>query len=96
MLKKGESARYEWNHEGKGEHMVFDSLSGLLRIKLLVNINFDDVVDNDKTTYDNSLSNFNTVNSSIDVNGISAENSNVTHINIVYYTKIKVVTEDWS
>jgi hypothetical protein len=96
VLKEGERARYKWNHESKGEHMVLDSLSGLLSVKLLVNIDFNDVVDNDKASYDDSLSNFNTVDSCVNVNGISAENGNVSHIDIVYYAKVEVVSEDWS
>jgi len=96
VLKKGERARYKWNHKSEGEHVVFDSLSCLLRIKLLVNIDFNDVMDNDKASYDDSLPNFNTINSCINVNCISAEDGNVSHIDIVYNAKVNIVSEDWS
>jgi len=83
MLEKGEGAHYEWNHKGKGEHVVFHSLSGFLGVELLVNINFNDIVDNDKASDDNSLSNFDAVNPRIYINRIGAEDGYVAHIDVV-------------
>jgi len=83
VLEKGERASYKGNHESKGEHMVLYCLSGFLSIKLLVNVDFNDVVDNDKAPNNDRLTNFDTINSRINIDSISTEDGDISHINIV-------------
>jgi len=68
--------------------VILNHLTSLLSLNLLVDIDLDDVVDHDEATYDNSLSYLDSIDASVDVDSICAENGDVTHVNIVQKSQI--------
>ena len=96
VLEEGKSAEEEWNYDGQWIGMVLNGLSGNFGVNPMVKIDFHDVVDHNEAAHDEALSNFDTVNTSVNVDGVSAEYGYVSHINVVQNTKVYVTTKKWS
>ena len=63
--------------------MIVNYFYRSLRILILINDNFNNIVDHDEAADYETLSYFKSINSSIDVNGICTKDSNVTHVEVV-------------
>jgi hypothetical protein len=83
VFKKGQASTQEWNHNRKRKHMIINYFLGSLGIWILINDNFNNVVNHDEAADYETLSNFKSINSSIDINSICAKDSDVTHIEVV-------------
>lgn len=53
-----------------------------------VKVNLDDIVDYDETSNNEGLAHLQTIDSCINVDGIGAEDSDVTHIEVVDKSKV--------
>jgi len=83
MLEESQSAHQEWDHESEGEHVVLDGLSWIFGVKSLIEVDFNDIVDDDEATHNDGLADLDSINASINVDGIGAENCDISHVKIV-------------
>jgi len=63
--------------------MIVNYFYRSFRIWILINDNFNHIVDHDEAADYETLSNFKSVNSSVDVNSICTKDSDVTHVEVV-------------
>lgn len=94
MLKESQGAKKEWDHYRQRIHVILNIFRSLMSPYFFIDINLDDIVYNDKATNDHGLTNFDTVNSCIDIDSISAENRDISHVNMVKDSKINVHPKD--
>ena len=96
VLEEGQSAHQEWDHESKGEHVVLDRLSRISGVKSLIQVDFDDIMDDDEASDDDCLANLDSIDASVDVDSVGAENRDVSHVKIVDETEIDVSSQNGS
>lgn len=90
LLEESQGAKKEWDHDGKGVHMVLMDLRG---VGILWQGDFDDVVNYDKAADDEALSDLKSIDSSINVDSVSAENGNVSHVEVVQKSQVHVAAK---
>lgn len=96
VLEEGQSAHQEWDHESEGEHVVLDGLSRILGVKSLIKVDFNDIMDDDEAADDDSLSNLDSINTSVNIDSIGAEDCDISHVKIVDDTEIDVSSQNGS
>jgi len=96
VLEESQSAHQEWDHESKGEHVVLDRLSRISGVKSLVKIDFDDIMDDDEAADDDCLANLDSINASVNVDSVGAENRDISHVKIVDDAKVDVSSQNGS
>ena len=83
VLQQSQGAKEERNHNCQRINVVLNIFLPLWSSQLLIDIDLNNVVNNDKASYDHGLANFNPINSCVDVDSVGTEYSNVAHINVV-------------
>lgn len=63
--------------------MIVHNVFRRFRIYLLINYNFNDIVNHDEAANYETLSYLESVNPSVDIDSIGTENSDVSHIEVV-------------
>jgi len=86
VLQKGQSTEQERNHYGQGIHVVFDLSERLRGSLVLLDVKLNDIVNNDEAADDEALADFDTVDTSVNIDGVRAENCDVAHINVIKYS----------
>lgn len=96
VLEESQGAHQEWDHESKGEHVVLDCLSWISGVKSLIKIDFNDIMDDDEAADNDCLANLDSINTSVNVDSIGTENSDISHVNIVDDAKVDVSSQNGS
>ena len=65
-----------------------------IRIAVFALEDLNNVVNHDEEAYYERLSDFNTVNAGVNVDGICAENGDVAHVDVVKHTEVDEVTQN--
>ena len=63
--------------------MIVYNYSRFFSIQILINDDFNDIVDHDKAADNEALSDFKSIDSSMNVDSISAENCDVSHVKVI-------------
>lgn len=94
MLEESQGTQEEWDHYSEWVHVVLNHFLCNLRVSPLVECDLNYVVDYDEATDDKALADLDPVDARIDVDGIGAEDGDVSHIDIVDQTKVNVPSKE--
>ena len=72
VLQEGQSAPKERNHDGEGEHVALDDFLGFRAFCVLVNCNFNYIVDHDEAPDDEALAHLNAIDPGVDIANINS------------------------
>lgn len=94
VLEESQGAHQEWDHESEGEHVVLNGLSRILGVNSLIEVDFNDIVDDDEAAHNDGLADLDSINTSINVDSVGAENCDISHVNIVDYAEVDVSSQN--
>ena len=83
VFQQCKCAEQEWNHNSQREHMVLNVTVGLCGANILLEIDFNYIEDHDEAPNNKTLPNFDAINTSVNINSVRAENSDIAHINMI-------------
>lgn len=76
--------------------MVLDCLSRISGVKSLIQVDFNDIMDDDEASDNDCLANLDSINTGVNVDSVGAENCDISHVKIVDETKIDVSSQNGS
>ena len=90
VLQEGERAKQERNHDGERVHMILNDFLAHEIVMSLFLCDFNNVVDYNEAANNEGLAYFNTVNACVNIDSVSAENGNVTHVDVIKNSEINI------
>ena len=83
-FQQSQCAKEERNHNRNTVHMIVNGVQLLLAlIRRNVEVNLNNIVNQNKAADDKTLPHFDSVDSRVDIDCVCAENSNISHVEMV-------------